>query len=264
MPVTTTTDDVDIHYDISGSGPPVVLLHGITDSSADWAPIDQRLAADHTVVTLDLRGHGRSGDAEDYSPLAMVNDLAAVVAATGVESPLLVGHSLGAVVAVAYASAAPVSGVVGIDQTLRFSDFAAMVRQLEHQLRGDGFHAAMRVIFGHLDGPLMPDPLRFRLATNRDEARQDVVLGVWDLTFAASDDELDGMVAAMAPAITMPVLALHGNELPDDYVAWLQGLVPTAEVEVWADHGHYPHLVDPERFLARFADFEAECAAASE
>lgn len=254
-----TADGVDIHHQIIGTGPPVVLVHGITDSSADWAPIDQRLASDHTVVTLDLRGHGRSGDAEDYSALAMVNDLAAVVEATGIEPPLVVGHSLGAVVAAAYASSAPVRGIVGIDQTLRFSDFAAMVRQLEHQLRGDGFHAAMRAIFGRLDGPLMPDSLRFRLAANRDEARQDVVLGAWDLTFSTSDDELDAMVAAMAPGITVPILALHGNELTGDYGGWLQGLVPQVEIEVWADHGHYPHLVDPERFLARLTQFEAVC-----
>ena len=260
---TTTADGVRIHFEVTGSGPPVVLVHGITDSSADWEPLDERLATDHTVVRLDLRGHGRSGDAEDYSALAMAMDLAAVVDAAGLDRPLVVGHSLGAVVATAYAAGAPTRGVVNIDQTLRFSDFAATVRQLEHQLRGDGFHAALRAIFQHLDGPLVPDALRFRLVAHRDEARQDVVLGAWDLTFTATDEELDGVAAMVAPGITVPYLSLAGNDLGDDYVPWLTSLLPQATVEQWEGHGHYPHLVDPERFLVRLADFEAECDAAA-
>jgi pimeloyl-ACP methyl ester carboxylesterase len=254
---TTAPDGTEIHYDVTGSGPAVVLIHGITDSSADWAPIDERLAVDHTVVTLDLRGHGQSGDAADYSPLTMAADLAAVVEAAGVAAPLMIGHSLGAVVATAYAAGAPTTGVIAIDQTLRFSDFAGAVRQLEHQLRGSGFHAALRAIFNQLDGPLLPDHLRVRLAANRDGARPEVVLGVWDLLFSATDDELDAMVAAMAPALTMPLLAIHGSDPGDGYPAWLRAQVPHAQFELWADHGHYPHLVDPDRFLARVAEIEA-------
>jgi pimeloyl-ACP methyl ester carboxylesterase len=253
---TTTDDDVDIHYDVRGEGPPVVLVHGITDSSTDWAPIDERLAVDHTVVTLDLRGHGRSGDAEDYSPLAMSLDVAAVVAAAGIEPPILVGHSLGAAVVTAYAAGAPHRGLIDLDQSLRFSDFKAVLAQLEHQLRGSGFHAAMRAVFMGLDGPLVPDELRARLAANRDVARQDVVLGVWDMVFSQTGEELDAVADMMAPALTAPFLALHGNDPGDDYVPWLLERVPHAKVEVWPGHGHYPHLVDPDRFLTRFRQFE--------
>lgn len=253
---TTTADGVDIHYEVMGEGPPVVLVHGITDSSAEWAPIDERLAADHTVVTLDLRGHGRSGDADDYSPLAMTLDVAAVVAATGLERPLLVGHSLGGAVVTAYAAGAPARAVVDVDQSLRFSDFKAALGQLEHQLRGGGFHPAMRAVFNSLDGALMPDYLRVRLAANRDQARQEVVLGVWDMVFAQTGEELDAVADAAGAAITVPFLAIHGSDPGDDYPAWLRTRIPHAQVERWDDHGHYPHLVDPERFLARLAELE--------
>jgi pimeloyl-ACP methyl ester carboxylesterase len=255
---TTTDDGVRIHYEVTGAGSPVILVHGITDSSADWDPIDQRLAAAHTVVTLDLRGHGQSGDADDYSPLAMTNDIAAVVAATSLRAPLLIGHSLGGAVVSAYAAAAPARAVVNLDQSLRFSDFGAALSQLEPQLRGSGFHPAMHAIFRGLDGPLMPDHLRVRLTRHRDEARQDVVLGVWDMVLASTADELDSVADAIAPAITVPYLAIHGSDPGDDYPAWLTGRIPHAQFERWADHGHYPHLVDPERFLARLADLEAD------
>ena len=253
---TTTADGVEIHYEVAGDGPPVVLVHGITDSSADWTPLAGRLAEDHTVVTLDLRGHGQSGDAADYSPLAMTQDVAAVVAAAEVEAPLLVGHSLGGAVVAAYAAGAPSRGVVDIDQSLRFSDFKAALAQLEHQLRGSGFHTAMRVVFQSLDGALMPDELRFRLAANRDAARQDVVLGVWDMVFSQTGEELDAVADAVGPGLTVPFLAIHGNDPGEDYVPWLTARIPHAQVELWPDHGHYPHLVDPERFLARLAQFE--------
>ena len=257
---TTTDDGVEIHYEVAGSGPPVVLVHGITDSGADWAPIDQRLAADHTVVTLDLRGHGRSGDAEDYSPLAMTQDLAAVVEATGVDRPLLIGHSLGGAVAAAFAAGAPARAIVDIDQSLRFSDFKAALGQLEHQLRGGGFHAAMRAVFNSLDGPLMPDHLRERLAANRDRARQDVVLGVWDMVFSQTGEELDAVADAAGSAITIPFLSIHGSDPGEDYPEWLVARIPHAHVERWEGHGHYPHLVDPERFLSRLADLEREAS----
>lgn len=255
---TTTADGVDIHYEVFGDGPPVVLVHGITDSSADWAPVDERLATDHTVITLDLRGHGSSGDAEDYSPLAMAQDVAAVVAATGAENPVLIGHSLGGAVVTAYAAGAPCRAVVDIDQSLRFSDFGAALGQLEHQLRGSGFHPAMHAIFMSLDGPLMPDPLRMRLAANRDRARQEVVLGVWDMVFSQTAEELDALADAMGPAITVPFLALHGSSPGDDYSTWLRARIPHAQFELWDDHGHYPHLVDVERFLVRVAEFERD------
>lgn len=252
----TTADGVDIRYEVAGDGPAVVLVHGITDSSADWSPIDERLAADHTVVSLDLRGHGGSGDAEDYSPLAMTQDVAAVVDTTGVEEPLLIGHSLGGAVVSAYAATAPCRGVVNVDQSLRFSDFGAALGQLEHQLKGSGFHPALRAVFHSLDGPLVPDHLRVRLAANRDRARQEVVLGVWDMVFSSTGEELDAVADAVGPGITAPYIAVHGSDPGEGYAAWLTERIPHAVVELWPDHGHYPHLVDPERFLARVAQFD--------
>lgn len=254
MPTATTADGVEVHYQVSGQGPPVVLVHGITDSSAAWAPVDERLAADHTVIGLDLRGHGRSGDADDYSALAMTADVAAVVAATGIEAPLLIGHSLGGAVVSAYAAGAPSRGVVNIDQSLRFSDFAAALAPLRETLEGPGFHEAMRAVFDSLDGPLVPDEVRDRLAANRDEARQDVVLGVWNMIFDSPSDELDAVADSIGPAITVPYLALHGTDPGADYDEWLRARITGAVVERWPDHGHYPHLVDPDRFVARIAE----------
>ena len=69
----------------------------------------------------------------------------------------------------------------------------------------------------------------------------------------------DAGVGALAGNVRAPLLSLHGIDPGDDYAGWLTSLVPTATVEVWPDHGHYPHLVDRDRFVERVHAFAANC-----
>src|SRR3954465_15470231 len=86
-----TADGVTIAYEDAGSGPPVVFVHGVTDDRQIWDGTVDRLADNHRCVRLDLRGHGESGDASDYAAFSMAADITAVVEATGLERPALVG-----------------------------------------------------------------------------------------------------------------------------------------------------------------------------
>ncbi len=254
----STPDGVHIAYDDIGSGPAVVLVHGITDNRALWEPIVDRLKGEYRCLALDLRGHGDSGDALDYSALAMANDIAAVVAAAGpADAPRLIGHSLGGVVVTAYAASAPAAAVVNVDQSLRFSDFAAALAPLEEALRSDGFHDALSAIFTSMEGDRLDEATSRRLLSHREHARQDVVLGVWNLIFSTPAAGLDALSAHLGPAITAPYLALHGLPLAPGYVDWLHGVIPGAVVEEWPGDGHYLHLVSPDRFVARLRTFFA-------
>jgi pimeloyl-ACP methyl ester carboxylesterase len=100
-------------------------------------------------------------------------------------------------------------------------------------------------------GPMADADLRAELATHRARARQNVVLGVWDLIFSAPDEALDGVADTLAATIRAPYLALHGLDPGSHYAEWLQARIPQAVVEVWPDHGHWVHLVAPDRFCAR-------------
>jgi pimeloyl-ACP methyl ester carboxylesterase len=247
----TTDDGVEIEYDRTGAGPPILFVHGLTDSRSDWRPVIDRLAPEFTCVALDLRGHGESGDAPDYSALAMTADLAAVVQAEDLHGPAVIGHSLGGAVVTAYAAEAPVTAVVNVDQLMKFSDFAAAVRPLEPALRSDAFTETIGMVLESMIGPMADADLRAELATHRARARQDVVLGVWDLIFSAPDEALDGVADTLAVTISAPYLALHGLDPGSHYAEWLQARIPQAVVEVWPDHGHWVHLVAPDRFCAR-------------
>jgi pimeloyl-ACP methyl ester carboxylesterase len=247
----TTDDGVKISYDRTGAGAPILLVHGLTDSRRDWDPIVERLAPDFTCVALDLRGHGESCNAADYSALAMTADLAAVVQAEDLSTPAVIGHSLGGAVVTAYAAEAPVAAVVNVDQAMKFSDFAAAVRPLEPALRSDAFGETIGMMLESMVGPMADADLRAELATHRARARQDVVLGVWDLIFSAPDEVLDGVADTLAATIRAPYLSLHGLDPGAHYAEWLQARVMQAVVEVWPDHGHWVHLVAPDRFCAR-------------
>jgi pimeloyl-ACP methyl ester carboxylesterase len=95
MQIATTDDDVSIAWESQGSGAPLVLVHGVTEDHRLWGAIADELAERFQVILLDLRGHGASGRATDYSPLTMTRDLVAVVDAAGVGRPVVIGHSLG-------------------------------------------------------------------------------------------------------------------------------------------------------------------------
>lgn len=246
---------MSIHYQDTGSGPPVVFVHGITDNRTDWDPVVERMISTNRCVTLDLRGHGGSGDASDYGAIAMAQDVAAVVRDAGLDAPTVIGHSLGGVVVSAYAAQAQVHAVVNVDQPLRFSDFAAALTPLTDALRGDGFHDALGMIFASMEGDRLTPELSTRLAARRRAARQDVVLGVWDLVLSTPPAELDALASRIGPAITAPYLSLHGLPTGDGYEQWLRALVPHVQFEEWPGYGHYLHLVDPDRFVATVGAF---------
>jgi pimeloyl-ACP methyl ester carboxylesterase len=255
---TVTADGVTIAYEMVGKGPDIVLVHGITDDSATWGPVADLLAADHRVIRLDLRGHGASGDADDYGALGMAGDVAAVLAAVDSSDPVLVGHSLGGFVVSALASQMPVRAVVNVDQPLQMSAFHDGLSPIATLLRGTDaeFRQALSMVFDVMRSPLEAS-VQAELDSHRLTARQDVVLGVWEMALSMDGPELDAIVEAVLPSITCPYLAVHGDDPGAEYRAWLAGLMPSAELDVWEGTGHYLHLVDPERFVARVRAFVA-------
>jgi pimeloyl-ACP methyl ester carboxylesterase len=104
-------DGVEIHYEITGDGPPVILLHGFPDSGRLWRHQVPALAqAGFRVIVPDMRGYGASAkpaDVDAYNILHLVADVGAVLADAGATRAHVVGHDWGAAVAWALASVAP-------------------------------------------------------------------------------------------------------------------------------------------------------------
>src|SRR4051794_34992005 len=91
-------------YRIAGSGPPLLLIHGIGDSSATWRTVMPLLARRHLVIAPDLLGHGLSAKPRaDYSVAAYANGLRDLLGVLDIDQVTLIGHSLGGGVAMQFA-----------------------------------------------------------------------------------------------------------------------------------------------------------------
>ena len=253
-----TADGIEIAYDVTGAGPTLVLVHGLTEDHRAWDPLVPDLASDHAVVAVDMRGHGRSALAPTYDPTAMADDVASVLGDVGLVEPLVVGHSMGGIVVTAFAAAHPCRGVINVDQPIALTGFQEMVQSAEPMLRGDEFGGFMEALFAGLQGPLPADEVARLGAVSAPV--QEVVLGCWAPVLELTATELDALVAQLTAAVQVPYLALHGGDPGPDYDHWLERVIPTATVEVWEDSGHYPHLVHPQRFLDRVRAFESALA----
>jgi len=105
MPV-LERDGVDIHYEIGGDGPVVLLTHGFCASSAMWRDnVPALVAGGYQVVTWDMRGHGKSASPKDptlYSASLTVGDIDAALNAAGADKAVIGGMSLGGYMSIAY------------------------------------------------------------------------------------------------------------------------------------------------------------------
>ena len=249
-----------LHYQDVGQGPLTVLLHGITEDSTAWDPVIEPLATTHRVLAFDLRGHGRSPAQPPYDMLTLAQDVHATLDAVAPqEPPLIIGHSLGAMVATVYATMHPARAVVNVDQSL---DLAPMQRDgaraaAEYCAR-QGSPTRSTTMFAQLEAGALSPAASARLKSLRRYDR-DVVLGIWggDLQ-QATPAELADLAAGLLGAIHAPYLALHGAEPGPEYRAWLAERQPTVTVEAWRGCGHYPHLVHPERFVDRVRRVDME------
>ncbi|MDY7083768.1 MAG: alpha/beta hydrolase [Actinomycetota bacterium] len=94
-------DDVELFVSVSGSGSPIVLLHGFPQTHLMWRHVAADLSADHTVICPDLRGYGASDKpAGDYSKRTMARDIVRLARELGHDRFALAGHDRGALVAV--------------------------------------------------------------------------------------------------------------------------------------------------------------------
>ena len=115
-------DDTALHVtDTGGPGRAVVYLNGSYATQRNWRPVIGELGPGWRHITYDERARGRSRRSADYAFEACVRDLDAVLKATGVERPLLVGWSYGAYLAVYWADRNPGrAGVVAVDAAVPY------------------------------------------------------------------------------------------------------------------------------------------------
>lgn len=118
-----SADGVNIAYEKSGSGPPLVLIHGTSSERKRWKPVLSELESRFTVHAVDRRGRGDSGDSDDYSLEREIADVAAVIDSIDSEAVNVVAHSYGALVTLeAVRRTSRVKQLVVYEPPIRFGD----------------------------------------------------------------------------------------------------------------------------------------------
>lgn len=246
---------VDLAYDAAGAGPPVLLLHGLFASAANWREVAAALAATHRVYSVDLRNHGRSPHCAEMSYLSMADDVLRLIERIGLQQPALVGHSMGGKVAMALALTAP--WAVGRLAVIDIAPLAYLDRWPQQ------LHRVMGMLLG------VPPP---------GAAAVHAALAHWMIPRAAAGQpfvDWRSNLGAIAVSLhelcafprhlrhlhtPLPLLALAGSR--SDWVQPLgtsayQPMFPRARVEVIAGAGHWVHADRPQALLASLRRFLA-------
>ncbi len=247
-------DGVRIWYEVHGRGPALLLTHGFSASSAMYAQNVDVLARTHTVITWDMRGHGRSDSPADpaaYSTALSVGDMTALLDAAGAERAVIAGHSLGGFLSLELhlAQRARVSGLILIGTGPGYRSDAPrqawneMVEKMAARFERKGLAA-------------LGDGEEVRVAAHRDAG---------GLARAARGilAQHDGRVLESLPSIAVPTLVVVG-EHDTTFLAgsrYMAEKIPGAELVVIAGAGHSPNMTKPAEFHAALARFLTELPA---
>jgi len=238
--------------------PPLVLLHGLTFDRSLWRPALAKLRQidpGRQVLALDLPGHGESPGWSSYDIESVAHGVHRAVEEAQLQSPVVVGHSISAVIATVYAARYPTRGIVNVDQPLQVAPFAGLVQSLADKLRGPAFPAVWEMFAASMHIELLPESAQ-DLVRSTCHPRQELVLGYWRELLERPVDELVDLAATALAAVRaagVPYLVVAGDALEPGYQQWLNEMLPQVSVTVWPGSGHFPHLAHPDLF--------AECLA---
>lgn len=213
-----------LYYQLHGQGSPLVLLHGgMLTIELNFASLIPTLARTHLVIGVEMQGHGRTADVDRaITPAALASDVVGLLDHLGIDRAHVLGHSMGAAVAVELAVTHPgrVRSIVPISGSVR----------------PEGTHQDLADPSRHATSTRMPtarDFADFRAAYLRlsphPEHFDDFLA-----TLSASNADLTGWSDEQLAAITAPTLVVLGDHdfVTIEHAALMQRLIPSAQLAV--------------------------------
>jgi pimeloyl-ACP methyl ester carboxylesterase len=271
----------DVAYDYAGSGPAVVLVHGMAGSSATWRRIVPALAESATVIAPDLPGHGASeragGDTTLGNYASCLRDLMVTL---GHERATVVGQSLGGGIAMQFAYQFPerterltLVGSGGLGQEVHLLLRALAFPGSEYVLSlgcapvlqnlGSSVTSLLGRV-GFTPSPALEEIARAYSSLGDGHTRRaffDTLRAVVDVG-GQRVDARDRLYLASA----MPTLIVWGDRdriIPVDHGRAAHAAMPGSRLEIFEGSGHFPHCDHPERFVSVLVDFMRSSSPAS-
>lgn len=261
------TNGITTHYQITGSGPALVLVSGLGGTAGYWAPQIEALSRQFTVLSYDQRGAGQTEAPDmEYSIAMLAEDLAGLITATGLDRPAFIGHSTGGAIGQVLAATRPdlLSGMVQY-ATWPQSDahFNWCFRMRKALLAGTSTEEYL------LGSALFLYPPAF-VAEHAD--RLETAIRASAAAFPPPEiviRRIDAIMAhdarAQLGAITCPTLVLTAADdvlTPPYHARALAAAIPGARLELVDHGGHSLSETRPDLFNALVLDFLAGLDAA--
>jgi pimeloyl-ACP methyl ester carboxylesterase len=255
----------ELHVEVTGSGPSVLLAHGFGGSARNFRPQVKALRDRHRVIVYDARGHARSGapeSAADYAADRFVADLARVLDQAGAERAVVGGLSMGAGIALRFALAHPqrVQGLVlaSFPAAAREGEgFASRAAAFAKALDEEGLPAAgERFVWGEGSGLSPRDAALVRqgFLEHRPRALAHVLRELIALQPSVQD------MAPQLARLDRPALIVAGEaDAPSVATSrTLAAALPRARLAIIPGAGHVVNLQRPEAFNAALLAFLSE------
>ncbi|HWQ37815.1 MAG TPA: alpha/beta hydrolase [Burkholderiales bacterium] len=268
MPVLTTDDGVNLYYEETGSGTPIVFVHEFAGDWRTWEPQVRHFSRRYHCIVYNARGYPPSdvpAEVERYSQSRARDDILAVLNALRIERAHIVGNSMGAFAALhfgmAYSPRAASLVVCGCGygaHPSQYAQFQAQSRELARTILDKGM-AHVAATYGHGPSRLqlkVKDPRGFEefirnFSEHSPQGSANTMLG-----YQARRPSLYDLTAEMA-RVRVPVLIVAGDE--DDPVLepslMMKRTIPTAALAVLPKSGHMTNLEEPQLFNHLLEDF---------
>ncbi|MGA8745040.1 MAG: alpha/beta fold hydrolase [Solirubrobacterales bacterium] len=263
-----------VNYLEAGEGPVLLLIHGIALDWKSWRAVVEPLAERHTVLAVDLPGHGASGAGSgDYSPGGMAAVLRDLLAMRGHERATVIGHSLGGGVAMQFTYQFP-----DVVERLVLVSSGGLGREVSARLRsgalpGAGPYLAMTNTLG-LGGSRAMRPsagARGKRATHQaemarayaslaDPRRRRAFLATLRFAVGLGGQRVSATERLYLAQI-LPVLIIWGRLdpiIPVSHAEVAHRGIPGSRLAIFEEVRHFPQLEEPDRFVAVLDDFLTE------
>ena len=263
------------YFTAGNEGPPLVLLHGDAASALDWSWVLPKLAATHRVYAPDFPGFGDSAKpSREYSPEFLKNFLVDFLDAIEVERVILVGNSLGGLVALRFTLSHPeqVAALVLVDS----SGLGHSVTPLLSQFTLPGYGEAMIAWCNTPLGAKQRSWLRATLffaqpskvpnAWLREQERMSLMPGFLEATLSSLRAQLNvfgqyQILLDSLPQLKMPTLVIWGTDdlvFPKEQAEAAVSRLLKGHLSLIPSCGHLPHVERPEHFSAALSQFLTE------